>query len=61
MFSQAIKASELIEQLKALIAKHGDLGVYAGGGDYPEGVSGAWYVEPLKGDSYTPGNSFKVG
>jgi hypothetical protein len=58
--SSGIKASELVAHLQQLIKEHGDLQVYAGGGDYPEGVTGVAFVTPKRGDSYVPGNTFKV-
>ena len=58
--AQGIRASELIKKLEAAIQEHGDCEVFAGGGDYPEGVSGVYYVPKGQGDGYIPDNSFKV-
>ena len=58
MFSHGIKASELIILLKKQIQLHGDLEVYSGGGDYPEGVDRVIY-EAI-GNSYVPKNSFRI-
>lgn len=60
MIRSGIKASKLIKTLQALIDKHGDKAVYAGGGDYPEGVASVAYRPPHKGDGYIPGDSFQV-
>lgn len=59
MFMHGIKASQLIVLLQKQIAIHGDCEVYAGGGDYPEGVKGVYFE--AKGNAYTPKGSFTVG
>jgi hypothetical protein len=59
MFMHGIKASQLIVLLQKQIAIHGDCEVYAGGGDYPEGVKGVSH-DP-KGDAYHPKNCFRIG
>lgn len=58
MIRGGIKASELIKVLERLIEKHGDLQVFSGGTDYPEGVESVWYKE--RGNSYIPSNSFFI-
>ena len=58
MRSIGMKASELIKTLENAIATHGDLEVFSGGQDYPEGVRGVSYER--KGTSYVPKNSFYV-
>jgi hypothetical protein len=58
VFKPGMKATELIKALEEMIAKHGDLRVYSGGGDYPEGVHGVYYRKD--GDAYIPNNSFIV-
>ena len=60
MREYGIKASELIEQLKKLIEKHGDCEVISGGGDYPEVCRGVMYVTKRLSDSYTPEGTFKL-
>jgi hypothetical protein len=59
MFSDGIKASELIEILAKLVLLHGDRPCFSGGTDYPEGVSGAYYKE--KGDGYHSDRCFVIG
>lgn len=56
--SGAITASELIARLQEVIKKHGDLIVFSGGQDYPEGVHGVSYCS--EGDAYVLPNSFVV-
>lgn len=58
MLQSGIKASELIKQLEKQIKLHGDCEVFAGGGDYPEGVSGVSFK--LTGDSYHPDRCFRI-
>lgn len=60
MFShlKALKASELIEKLQAMIEKHGDRPVFSGGGDYPEGVKDV-YIEK-HGNGYVPKDAFII-
>lgn len=58
MFMHGIKASALIQILKDKIAQHGDLEVYSGGGDYPEGVQDVAYE--ARGNAYVPKNSFHI-
>lgn len=60
MFPSGMKISELIELLKQMKAQHGDVQVFAGGGDYPDGVRGVYYVPFGKGNGYVPENSVKV-
>lgn len=60
MIGSGIKASKLIKILQDLMNKHGDRPCYAGGGDYPEGVSSVAYRPSHKGDGYVPGDSFEV-
>lgn len=57
-YGSGLKASELIEELRALIDEFGDREVYTGGTDYPEGVRGA-YVRS-SGDGYVPAGAFVV-
>lgn len=59
MFAHGIKASKLIEELQRMIDRHGDKEVYAGGGDYPEGVDGVYY-QKRDDDPYVPADSFIV-
>lgn len=53
------KASELIEDLRRMIEKHGDLEVFVGGGDYPDGYQSIQHIE--EGDGYRASNSFSIG
>lgn len=59
MFSTGIHATRLIKLLEEAIKKYGDLPVYAGGTDYPEGVTGVVYNKT--GNSYEPVNTFSIG
>lgn len=56
MFGDAMKASEVIEELQALIDEFGDRPVYSGGTDYPEGVRGVSFQ--YKGNGYVPKGAF---
>jgi|GEM_PF-5233779 len=58
MMGYGIKATELIKQLQAQIAIHGDCEVWCGGGDYPEGVKTVTFT--IKGNTYIPAGSFKL-
>lgn len=58
MMSSGIKISELIAELQAMKALHGDVQVFAGGEDYPGGVSGVSYVQ--KGNGYVRSNSVTI-
>ena len=58
MISSGIKASELIEKLQKLIEKHGDKEVYAGGTDYPDGVTGVSYNSTER--PYHPAKTFTI-
>jgi hypothetical protein len=58
VFMSGIKASQLIVLLQKQIDIHGDCEVYAGGGDYPQGVSSVVY-DP-KGNAYSKPNSFNI-
>lgn len=58
MMGKGIKASTLIAKLQQAIKEHGDREVWAGGGDYPEGVGGVTFY--AEGDSYHPRNCFKI-
>jgi hypothetical protein len=60
MFSRGLKATDLIKLLEEAVEKHGDLEVYAGGGDYPEGVNGVSYITPKTADGYRPENSLFI-
>lgn len=57
--SIGIKASELVKQLEKLIRIHGDREVSAGGGDYPEGVSGV-HLQTRSNDPYIPQGNFYI-
>lgn len=58
MFISGMMASKLVAELQKQIDLHGDHEVWAGGGDYPEGVRGV--VFDSKGDSYHPKNCFRI-
>lgn len=60
MISSGMLISELIAELEKLQKRYGDLEVFSGGGDYPDGVNGAAYVPKSKGDGYIPGNCVKI-
>ncbi len=53
-----MKLSELILKLQALLKEHGDREVFAGGEDYPGGVSDAMVV--TRGDGYLPEGCVKI-
>jgi len=59
MWASGIKASELIKKLQEAVDKYGDKEVYAGGGDYPEGVEGVYY-QARKDDPYVPQDSLII-
>ncbi|MFP5300011.1 hypothetical protein R2R70_02195 [Cobetia sp. SIMBA_158] len=49
--------SQLIEQLEALKAEHGDIRVFLSAGDYPGPLDSLRYVTPEQGDGYVWGDS----
>lgn len=58
MINAGIRASELIEKLEKMIKKHGDRMVFAGGGDYPDGVESV--ILKRRNDPYVPKGSFYI-
>lgn len=59
---QGIRASELIKVLQECIREHGDLPVFAGGGDYTEPVTedSVHHRGKGKGDGYVHDHSFHI-
>lgn len=53
-----LKASELIKKLEDIIRFRGDFACYAGGTDYPEGITVVRYNE--QGDGYIPSNCIEI-
>jgi hypothetical protein len=60
MRSTGMPISQLIALLQAEQAQHGDVEVFAGGEDYPGGVSGVGFVPAGRGNGYVPENSVKI-
>lgn len=45
---------EYIARLQRLREQHGNVECWAGGGDYPEGATGPWYITERRSDGYRP-------
>lgn len=58
MYGTGKRISEVIKMLQKAQDKYGDIPVYSGGTDYPEGVEGVHYERT--GNAYVPANSLEI-
>lgn len=58
MYGTGKRISEVIQMLQEAKNRYGDIPVYSGGSDYPEGVQSVHWERT--GNAYVPANSLEI-